>query len=266
MASASPALTPHPFAEAICKALADVFARTFGSSWTADTQSQDASASTDTKPISFGISVSGAFQGLAAIRLTPSDAGLLVQNFSDPPLTELSEEQNQSLLTLLQEITAKATSLLESQFGSVALEVSSIEEPTWQSTGMVLRVSDATRRAVTLYLLISNELMQAMAADPAGTIESEENVIAGNTNLDLLRGVDLTLTLRFGTRTLSLREILDLTSGSVVELDRQVQEPADLLLGDKLIARGEVVIVDGNYGLRITELPDQSQSVARNNA
>jgi flagellar motor switch protein FliN/FliY len=52
---------------------------------------------------------------------------------------------------------------------------------------------------------------------------------------------------------------VELTSGSVIELDRQVQEPADLLLGEKLIARGEVVIVDGNYGLRVTEVADPRQ-------
>lgn len=51
-----------------------------------------------------------------------------------------------------------------------------------------------------------------------------------------------------------LKDILDLWAGSVVELDQQVQEPVDLLLDGKLIARGDVVVVDGNYGLRITEL------------
>jgi len=50
------------------------------------------------------------------------------------------------------------------------------------------------------------------------------------------------------------REIGELRSGSVVELDKYVQDPAELLLGDRVVARGEVVIVDGNYGLRITEV------------
>ncbi len=49
----------------------------------------------------------------------------------------------------------------------------------------------------------------------------------------------------------------------MVELDRQVQEPADLLLGDKLVARGEVVIVDGNYGVRVTEVIDPRQRIDR---
>lgn len=66
--------------------------------------------------------------------------------------------------------------------------------------------------------------------------------------------VELVVTLRFGGRRMLLKDILDLCTGSVVELDQQVQEPVDLLLDGKLIARGEVVVVDGNYGLRITEL------------
>ena len=66
--------------------------------------------------------------------------------------------------------------------------------------------------------------------------------------------VPLAVTLRFGQRHLTLRDILTLTTGSLVELDRQVEEPVDLVLGDRLIARGEVVVVDGNYGLRVTEV------------
>ncbi len=74
-------------------------------------------------------------------------------------------------------------------------------------------------------------------------------------NLDLIMDVELVLTLRFGQRKLPLREVLDLAAGSIVELDRLVDEPVELLLGEKIVARGEAVIVDGNYGLRITEIP-----------
>ncbi|HTR27084.1 MAG TPA: FliM/FliN family flagellar motor switch protein [Terriglobales bacterium] len=75
--------------------------------------------------------------------------------------------------------------------------------------------------------------------------------------LDLLLDVNLALTLRFGQRDLTLREILELNAGSVIELDRAVEEPAELLLGDRVIARGQVVTVDGNYGIRITDMPVQ---------
>lgn len=74
-------------------------------------------------------------------------------------------------------------------------------------------------------------------------------------NLDLVLDVELNVTLRFGQRQLTLREVLDLSSGSVVELDRQVEEPIELLLDGKVIARGEAVVIDGNYGLRVSEVP-----------
>jgi flagellar motor switch protein FliN len=74
-------------------------------------------------------------------------------------------------------------------------------------------------------------------------------------NLRLVMDVELDVSLRFGQRKLQLREVLELTSGSIVELDRMVDEPVELFLGDKLIARGEAVVVDGNYGLRVTEIP-----------
>jgi len=76
-------------------------------------------------------------------------------------------------------------------------------------------------------------------------------------NLDLVLDVELNVTLRFGQRQLTLREVLELTSGSVIELDRQVEEPVELLLDGKVIARGEAVVIDGNYGLRVTEVPQQ---------
>jgi len=72
--------------------------------------------------------------------------------------------------------------------------------------------------------------------------------------------VALNVSLRFGQRQLPLRELLELASGSVVELDRQVDDPVELLLDGKLVARGEVVIVDGNYGLRVTDVPQPVMS------
>lgn len=72
--------------------------------------------------------------------------------------------------------------------------------------------------------------------------------------VDLLLDVNLALTLRFGQRELTLREVLDLNAGSVIELDRRVEEPAELLLGSRVIARGQVVTVDGNYGIQISEM------------
>jgi len=77
---------------------------------------------------------------------------------------------------------------------------------------------------------------------------------ADGANLSLVLDVELNVLLRFGQRQLTLREILDLTCGSVIELDRRVDDPVELLLDGRVIARGEAAIVDGNYGLRVTEI------------
>lgn len=74
--------------------------------------------------------------------------------------------------------------------------------------------------------------------------------------------VDLELTLRFGEREMLLKDLLELGAGAVIELDREVEDPADLLLDGRLIARGEVVIVDGNFGLRVTEVVPVSAAPA----
>jgi flagellar motor switch protein FliN len=72
--------------------------------------------------------------------------------------------------------------------------------------------------------------------------------------LELLLDVELEASLRFGSREMPLGEILDLGPGDVVQLDRHVADPVDLIVGDKIVARGEVVLVNGNFGLRVTEV------------
>jgi flagellar motor switch protein FliN/FliY len=94
----------------------------------------------------------------------------------------------------------------------------------------------------------------AAVATAAAKSSPAPDANGNGSNLDLLLDVELDANLRFGQREMLLREILELRPGSVVELNRQLQEPAELLVGGRIIARGEVVIVDGNYGLRITDI------------
>jgi flagellar motor switch protein FliN/FliY len=72
--------------------------------------------------------------------------------------------------------------------------------------------------------------------------------------IELLLDVELEATLRFGSREMPLGELLDLGPGDVVQLDRNISDPVDLIVGDKIVARGEVVLVNGNFGLRVTEV------------
>ena len=73
-------------------------------------------------------------------------------------------------------------------------------------------------------------------------------------SLGLLCDIELEATLQFGSREMPLRDVLELGPGDVVELDRHVSEPVDLVVGDRIVARGEVVVAHGNFALRITEV------------
>ncbi len=78
---------------------------------------------------------------------------------------------------------------------------------------------------------------------------------AGERNpLDLILDVQLQATVELGRSRLSIRDVLGLGPGSVVALDRLAGEPADLLVNGKALARGEVVVIDENFGIRITEI------------
>ena len=75
-------------------------------------------------------------------------------------------------------------------------------------------------------------------------------------NFDLLLEVELDASVRFGSREMELKDLLELGPGDVVELDRHVADPVDLIVGDRIVARGEVVLVNGNFGLRVTEVAE----------
>jgi flagellar motor switch protein FliN/FliY len=72
--------------------------------------------------------------------------------------------------------------------------------------------------------------------------------------IELLHGVDMEVTVEIGRTRMTVRDLLELTPGAVLELDRAAGSPADLLVNGRLIARGEVVVIDEDFGLRITEI------------
>ena len=83
---------------------------------------------------------------------------------------------------------------------------------------------------------------------PAGTEGAESQ------NLDLLLDVQIPISVEVGRTEMSLEEVVNLVPGSVVALDKKAEEPVDLRVNGKLVARGEVVLVDDTYGLRITQI------------
>ncbi len=88
------------------------------------------------------------------------------------------------------------------------------------------------------------------------TSGGQAGTAAAATGFDLLLDVELEASLRFGAREMPLGEILELGPGDVVQLDRNIADPVDLLVGDKIVARGEVVLVNGSFALRVLEVAE----------
>ncbi|WP_026906128.1 flagellar motor switch phosphatase FliY [Paucisalibacillus globulus] len=82
-------------------------------------------------------------------------------------------------------------------------------------------------------------------------------------NLDLLLDIPLKVTVELGRTKRSVKDILELTSGSIIELDKLAGEPVDILVNEKLIAQGEVVVIDENFGVRVTDIISQSDRLLK---
>ena len=75
-----------------------------------------------------------------------------------------------------------------------------------------------------------------------------------SSGIELLLDVPLRISVELGKTTMTIRDVLALGPGSVMELDKMAGEPVDIVANDKLIARGEVVVVDENFGVRVTDI------------
>jgi flagellar motor switch protein FliN/FliY len=174
-------------------------------------------------------------------------------------------DHRDALEELLRQAAGLVTTAVSLRWGETQLRVQSAAPPTWFAGARGWLVSTTGAPPVMVEWQLSSALVAALRPAqerpvqerPAQEKDSPEPNQPGATadrKLDLLMDVELDVTLRFGKRNMLLREVMELDAGSVVELDREVQDPADLLLEGRLIARGEVVIVDGNYGLRVLEI------------
>ena len=90
-----------------------------------------------------------------------------------------------------------------------------------------------------------------------------DTAAAGNTNLDLLLDIPLKVTVELGRTSKLIKDILELSQGSIIELDKLAGEPVDILVNNKLIAKGEVVVIDENFGVRVTDIISQRDRIIK---
>jgi flagellar motor switch protein FliN len=205
--------------------------------------------------IAFAVTISGDQEGRFTV--------ILDRTVLDSPLLGEGIEQQGAWAELLREVAEAAVGELLAKTGKKCrverLEGSAGEDKvsrafqlkSGEHTWTVL-VRDEVRAPKADKKKVDAATPESAKAVPQAARKAEDAALTPG--LELLLDVELEATVRFGCRELPLGQILDLGPGDVVHLDRHVNDPADLIVGDKIVARGEVVLVNGNFGLRVTEV------------
>ena len=206
---------------------------------------------------------------VGAPRATWEYAGTLTLKAAGLETVETAEARNTWFEILGQSLSAMARSIGAQQGREVTCEAGLERAPVpdtreWASVS----VGFADAPPAPLLLALSPGLAVTVAAPPPPVEVSRQEAApaarpealdaqspaAMSRTMDLLLDVDLPVSISFGRAQLPMKDVLKLTTGSIVELNRAIDEQVEVLVNGCLVARGEVVVVEGNYGVRILEI------------
>lgn len=255
----------QPFSSAFFNALGKAMTLASGTPWLIAALPDAESGPDSSEPVRISIALEGSLRGEFVLEFRLAEAALLASKLMQADVSEFGEEHGEALLKTVKAALTDFRAAIEAEYGTFLMSASlDSAAPLERSNVARLTAADGDGNRVSISMVLNPELAQVLFlhAQPesatASVVEAIKAAAGGAVpqpaNLNLVMDVELNVTLRFGQRKLTLREVLDLTSGSVVELDRQVEEPVELLLDGVVIARGEAVVIDGNYGLRVTEV------------
>lgn len=244
------------FAAAFAQSLSASLAEASGPKLPLEVVDKGTIPTNDSKPLQFKLTVEGALRGDCFIEFYEPQVAALLSTIMSQPIAAL-DDNHLALFTKL--VAAAAESFGQSGFageGELNAEIEQVSGLAFGGMSVVPLVASDPKAELHVLLFFSPGLLESVTRVlNKSTAETTGDRGALAYNLNLVMDVELSVSLRFGQRRLPLSEVLELSSGSIVELDRSVNEPVELYLDGKLIARGEAVIVDGNYGLRVTEIP-----------
>jgi flagellar motor switch protein FliN len=270
-----PVVRPSDFAEFLriwCETFSQVVSQTAGTSFSCTVQKDKPADIADAgeRDLWIVITALGSLRGEMSFRLAPSATLRLGQIFmSEPPApdAQLTPDHSEAVVELLRQVAGIVCTSAQSVWGEFQLRLeAAASAPSWPPAETFwLHAVEAGTAPILVEIGLSASLAAQLRAQPVETVASQSSAANPSSadasassqipaTLDLLKDVQLAMTMRFGARMLPLREVLDLSPGTVVELDRRVQDPVDLLLDGQVIARGEVVVVERGYGLRVLEI------------
>lgn len=126
-----------------------------------------------------------------------------------------------------------------------------------------LQQTVATEGVARTETVVSNEVAAPAESAQFQELREEAPGESGDVNLDAILDVPVTISMEIGRTRISIRNLLQLNQGSVVELDRLAGEPMDVLVNGTLIAKGEVVVVNEKFGIRLTDVISPADRVKR---
>jgi len=208
------------------------------------------------QPVHFRMTADGALHGECFVELYQPQVAELGSKILGQPAAAFQKEHSQALAEVISSATAGLAASFSAEFGELTFKVEEIAELAFGGMLVVPLAAIEEQANMPVLLYFDGQFLEALTSHANQKHDAENGKLPLDpVNLKMVMDVELNVSLRFGQRQLPLREVLELASGSVIELDRQVDDPVELLLDGKVIARGEAVIVDGNYGLRVTEVP-----------
>jgi flagellar motor switch protein FliN len=248
------------FAAVFAGALSESLGQATGSPWPLEVMDAQEPPMRKAQPVQFRLKAEGGLRGECFVELYEPQVSELVSKLNGA-VAGTVDENCKALAAVISSAAGALSTSLASQYGEVSLKVDCVSGLAFGGMFVVPLAPPAEQSEAAVLLYFDGELLDALSSTGAGEdrAESGKNSVHP-ANLKLVMDVELNVSLRFGQRQLPLREVLELGSGSVIELDRMVDEPVELLLDGKLVARGEAVIVDGNYGLRVTEIPQAMET------
>jgi flagellar motor switch protein FliN len=246
------------FANALAASLANALTLRLEVPWHIRSNDEPNTTEPVERAVSYRLSAAGGLRGDGFVSLGREQVAALGSQLLKQPIAAFDDRQADALAELMTSAMEGLSSLLSAQFGEVTFKVDRVEDVGLEGMpGIALEASCGDEKPMPILVYLSEPLSTSLS--PANDVEppaKAKKTAIDPANLQLVMDVELNVSLRFGQCQLPLRDVLDLASGSVIELDRDVDDPVELLLDGKVIARGEAVIVDGNYGLRITEIPE----------
>ena len=229
------------------------------------------SANADSSGVWSRFAATGPLTGEFALFVLKPDALLLYQLLSGQvpeERAEISSEVRETVAELFRRLVDEALPVLKSKTGGeVECAFCGFEPPGWEvCLGFPLEIAGSKTRPLQICFIADENLAKsatpaiAAVAAPHSASQSGKAMatpvptLPGKENLGLLLDIKLEAMLRFGEREMLLREILNLNAGSVVELNRKVNDPVELIVCGKVVAKGDVVVLDGNYALQVTQV------------